>query len=138
MRYASSDIFRRMCLGLLGAALGLSVAACGNAGVSQGAATINNSNGGEGVTSGNGTATLTWTAVTQNTDGTLLTDLAGYKVFYGVSASAMNTVALLSDPTLTTYVVRNLPSGTWYFAVAAYTSSGTEGAMSNIGTKTIS
>lgn len=138
MSYANSDTLRRLCLGLFGAALALSVAACGNVGVSNGTATVSSSNGGEGVTGGNGTATLTWTPVTQNTDGTLLTDLAGYKVFYGLSASAMNTIAQLTDPTLTTYVVRNLPSGTWYFAVVAYTSGGTQGAMSNIGTKTIS
>jgi large repetitive protein len=84
-----------------------------------------------------GSATLTWTAVTENTNGTPVSGLAGYKIFYGTSESAMNTVVTLANPSLTTYVVTNLSAGTWYFAVAAYTSSGTQGETSNIGSKTI-
>jgi hypothetical protein len=141
MSCSCSDTLRRLRLGVLGTALALSVAACGGGGggvgASNGTATVNSSGSGEGVASGNGTATLSWTPVTQNTGGTPLTDLAGYKVFYGASASAMNTVVVLSDPSLTTYVVTNLSSGTWYFTVAAYTSSGTQGTLSNVGTKTI-
>lgn len=85
----------------------------------------------------NGTATLNWTAVTQNTNGTVLTNLAGYKVHYGTSPSAMNTIVVLSNPSLTTYLVTNLSSGTWYFGISAYTSSGTESSSSNVGQKTI-
>jgi len=84
-----------------------------------------------------GAATLRWTAVTQNSDGTVLTDLAGYKVFYGVSPDALNTVVVLSDPNVTTYEVTNLTSGTWYFAVAAYTASGTEGVLSDVAAKSV-
>jgi hypothetical protein len=124
-----------MRLGILGTVFALNVAACGNAGVSNGNATVNSSGSGEGV--GGGTATLSWTPVTQNTDGTLLMDLAGYRVFYGPSASDMNTVVVLADPNLITYVITNLSSGTWYFTVGAYTTGGTQGAMSNVGTKTI-
>jgi hypothetical protein len=85
----------------------------------------------------NGTATLSWTPVTSDTNGTPLVGLAGYKVFYGTSATAMNTTVTLANPSLTSYVVTNLSSGTWYFAVAAYTSGGTLGVQSNVGTKTI-
>ncbi len=85
----------------------------------------------------NGTASLTWTPVTESTSGTTLTDLAGYKVHYGTSANAMNTVVVLSNPSVTTYLVTNLSPGTWYFGVTAYTSAGTQGALSNIGSKTI-
>jgi hypothetical protein len=83
-----------------------------------------------------GSATLSWTAVTANTDGTTLKDLAGYKVHYGPSPR-MSTVVVLSDPRQTRYIVSDLPSGTWYFAVAAYTSSGIEGVWSNVASKTI-
>ena len=114
----------------------LGIAACGSAVVSNGTATASSSGNGEGV-AGNGTATLTWTPVTQNTDGTLLLDLAGYKVFYGSSATVMNIVTELPDPSQTSFVVPNLSAGTWYFTVAAYTTSGTQGAISNVGTKTI-
>lgn len=85
----------------------------------------------------NGSATLTWTPVTENTNGTVLTNLAGYNVHYGTSPNSMNTVVQLDNPSLTTYVVGNLASGTWYFGVAAYTSAGTEGVVSNVGSKTI-
>jgi hypothetical protein len=133
----NSGTVSRMCLGILGTVLALNIVACGNAGVSKGSATVNGGGEGEGVTSGNGTATLIWTPVTQNTDGTLLTDLAGYRVLYGPSVSAMATVVVLPDPNMMTYVVTNLTSGTWYFTVGAYTSAGTQGAMSNVGMKTI-
>jgi hypothetical protein len=85
----------------------------------------------------NGTATLDWTAVTQNLDGTTLTNLAGYNIHYGTSASSLTQVIQVSNPSLTAYVVSNLSSGTWYFGVAAYTTGGTEGALSNVGSKSI-
>jgi len=85
----------------------------------------------------NGSATLNWTSVTQNTNGTVLTNLAGYKVHYGTSPSAMNTIVVLSNPSLTTYLVTNLSPGTWYLGVTAYASDGSESALSNVGSKTV-
>ena len=87
--------------------------------------------------SSNGTATLDWTAVTQNMNGTTLTNLAGYNIHYGTSAGNMSQTIQVSNPSLTAYVVTNLSSGAWYFAVAAYTSGGVEGVLSNVGSKTI-
>ena len=84
-----------------------------------------------------GSATLSWVAPTQNTDGTALTNLAGYRIAYGTSASALNQTIELSNPSLTTYVVDDLAPGTWYFAVKAYTSAGAESALSNVASKTI-
>ena len=85
----------------------------------------------------NGTATLDWTSVTQNTNGTALTNLAGYQVHYGTSAGNLNQVVQIANPSITAYVLTNLSSGTWYFAVTAYTTTGTMGNMSNVGSKTI-
>ena len=85
----------------------------------------------------NGTAALTWTPVTKNTNGTVLTDLAGYRVHYGTSPNGMSTVVTLANPSLTNYLVSNLSSGTWYFGLTAYTTTGIEGTVSNIGQKTI-
>jgi hypothetical protein len=84
-----------------------------------------------------GTASLTWTPVTKNTNGTVLGNLAGYRVHYGTSANSMNTVVTLANPSLTNYLVTNLSSGTWYFGISAYTKSGMEGSLSNVGHKTI-
>jgi hypothetical protein len=84
-----------------------------------------------------GSATLNWSPVTQNTDGTVLVDLAGYEIFYGTSATAMDSTIALPDPNQTTYLVANLSPGTWYFAVAAFTTGGIEGVTSNVASKTV-
>jgi hypothetical protein len=119
----------RLSFRILIIALALSVAACG---------VVNpNASGSAAGEASNGTATLNWSAVTQTTDGGELNDLAGYLVFYGTSPGAMSTVVTLSDPNQTSYVVTNLSAGTWYFSVAAYTSSGLQGEMSNVATKSI-
>ena len=84
-----------------------------------------------------GTATLTWTPVKTNTKGSALKDLAGYKVRYGTSPQGLYTVVVLKDPAQTTYVVRDLYPGTWYFTVTAYTRSDVEGVPSGVGSKII-
>jgi hypothetical protein len=84
-----------------------------------------------------GTATLSWTAPTQNTDGSALTDLAGFRVYHGTSPGALNDVVQLPDAGTTTYTFNQLASGTHYFAVSAYTNSGVESALSGVGSKTI-
>jgi hypothetical protein len=123
---------RPLRLGVLGIALAL-VAACGGGG------TQNPVSGQPDATpqSVGGTVTLSWTAVSQNTDGAALTDLAGYRVYYGTSPDALSSLAVVPDPSATSYQATNLPSGTWYFAVAAYTTNGTQGVLSNIVSQTI-
>ena len=87
--------------------------------------------------SGTGAATLSWTAPTQNTDGTALTDLAGYKVYWGTSSGNYSSSVTLNNPGLTSYVVDTLSSGTYYFSVSALNSSGVESVLSNEASKTI-
>jgi Putative Ig domain len=84
-----------------------------------------------------GSATLSWTPPTTNTDGSTLTNLAGYRIVYGTSASALNQTVELSNPSLSTYVLSGLGSGTWHFAVKAYTTGNVESALSNVRSKTI-
>lgn len=83
------------------------------------------------------TATLSWLPPTTNTNGTVITDLAGYRIYYGTDEYSLNQVIDISNVGITTYVIQGLPAGTWYFAVRAYTASGTESALSNIASKTI-
>jgi hypothetical protein len=85
-----------------------------------------------------GNATLSWIPPTQNEDGTALTDLAGYRIFYGTSASNLNQQINLANPGLTRYVIDNLSGGTWFFGIRAYSATGSESAMSAIASKTIS
>lgn len=66
-----------------------------------------------------GEATLSWTAPTQNTDGTALTDLAGFKIYAGlVQGGPYGDVSItINNPTTTTFVVPGLAEGTTYFFV---------------------
>jgi hypothetical protein len=89
------------------------------------------------IGSSNGSATLSWTAPTENTDGSTLANLAGYRISYGTNASALTNSIVIGNPSVTTYVVENLSAATWYFAVTALTSSGTESDLSNVANKTI-
>lgn len=84
-----------------------------------------------------GSAALSWAPPTQNTDGSALVDLAGYAIYYGTSASNLATRIAITDPSATSYTVGKLSTGTYYFALAAYTSTGIESALSSIGSKTI-
>lgn len=89
------------------------------------------------VQSGAGSATLSWTPPTQNTDGSTITNLAGFRIQYGTSPSALTQMINVGNPSVASYVVSGLGSGTWYFAVRAYNTSGAESADSNISSKTI-
>jgi hypothetical protein len=85
-----------------------------------------------------GSATLSWTAPTENTDGTPLTDLSGYTIYYGSSASALTNTVQVTDPSTTSGVVSNLSAGTtYYFAVAANASDGTQSALSSVASEAI-
>ena len=77
-----------------------------------------------------GNVTINWSAPTQNTDGTALTDLAGFKIHYGTASQKYTQTITVSNPGLVTYVVTNLAAGRYYFAVTAYSSAGTESARS--------
>ncbi len=80
--------------------------------------------------------TLSWDPPTTNADGTPLTDLAGYKVYYGNASG--NYTSNLDVGNVTTYTVTGLQPGTYYFAVTAYDTSGNESDFSNEVSTTIS
>lgn len=74
--------------------------------------------------------TLSWSAPTQNEDGTTLTDLAGYKIYYGTSSRNYTNEILIENPSVTTFVVDNLSPNTYYFAATALDASGDESRYS--------
>jgi hypothetical protein len=75
-----------------------------------------------------GTAELTWTRPTKNEDGSTLGNLAGYKVRYGLSASSLTQVVDVAGAAVTSASIEGLSTGTWYFSIASYTSTGVESA----------
>jgi hypothetical protein len=85
-----------------------------------------------------GAATLSWTAPDQNTDGSVLTNLAGYRIYYGTIANVLDQVIDIPSVGMTTYVVDNLTAGTYYFSIRAYNAAGAESAFSPIVSDTIS
>lgn len=84
-----------------------------------------------------GSATLTWAAPTENTNGTSVTPLVGYTIYYGTTEGALTQSTVVSGASTLTDTITGLTPGTWYFAVAADAADGTQSAMSAIGSKTI-
>lgn len=72
--------------------------------------------------------TLTWKAPTTNSDGSTLTDLGGFKIFYGTSSSmSNNTVVDVKDPAATSKVLGpGLAPNTYYIVMDAYNTGGAE------------
>ena len=81
---------------------------------------------------GDSTVTLTWTAPTKNTDGTDYTNPAGYRIFYGASASALTQTVELRNPALATYDVTSLTPGEWFFAIRSFATTGAESVNSAV------
>ena len=116
------------------------LAACGggtgvDAPVSNGAADVDAPvSNGAGPT---GVAELSWTPPTENTDGTPLLDLSGYKIYFRPAEGSYTELIDLSSPELTMYVADNLAPGTYFFVITAYDSARVESDFSNVVSKTI-
>jgi hypothetical protein len=79
--------------------------------------------------------TLTWTPPTQNTDGTALTNLPGYRLVWGTVGALSHTIELPAN--VTTYTLADMPAGSWSFGVMAINSQGNASELSNIASKTV-
>lgn len=84
-----------------------------------------------------GSATLSWTAPLQNTDGSPLTNLAGYRIYWGTQSGSYPNSVTLTNPGLTTYIVESLSPGTYFFVATALNAVGTESSFSGVASKTI-
>jgi len=84
-----------------------------------------------------GSATLSWDPPTENSDGTPLTDLAGYRIYYGRNEDNLGQVVVVTNPGLTRYVIENLSPARWHFAMTSVNAEGVEGPRSQIASKTI-
>jgi hypothetical protein len=67
-----------------------------------------------------GDLTATWTAPATNCDGSPITNLAGFRAYWGPYR------ADLPDPALTSYTVGGLPPGEWWIGITAYNADGEE------------
>ena len=89
-------------------------------------------------------AALTWDAPTTYTDDTPLTDITGYRIYWGPASGAYldsRTIGMPSCVDVTgtmqcTYTLTELPAGTYFFAVTVFNAEGYESAFSNEATAT--
>ena len=82
--------------------------------------------------------TLSWRPPTTNVDGTPVTDIAGFRVFYGEAAGQYSHSLLVASPDVTTVLIEGLaPATTWYFSVKAFTTGQVESDYSAEVSKTL-
>ena len=65
-------------------------------------------------------------APTTRTDGSPLTNLAGYRIRYGTSSGSYPNLIGIPNGGLTSAVIENLPPATYYFVISAYDTAGAE------------
>lgn len=84
-----------------------------------------------------GSAQVFWTAPTLRDDTSNLTDLAGFKVYYGTSAGSLGNVQQVANPSATGVTISGLAAGTWFFAVTAYDSGNVESIRTTVVSGTV-
>jgi hypothetical protein len=103
------------------------LAACGG-----GASTSGDSQ--NSATTLDGRISLSWAAPSTRSDNSYLpmTELQGYRIYYGTSADDLSMLVDLNDNSITDYSINDLPSGSYVFCVTAYDLDGQESSMSNL------
>ena len=84
-----------------------------------------------------GSITLSWTAPTYNTDGSVLTDLDGYRIYWGAAPGQYPNSVTIDNQSITVYVLENIPVGTYEFVATSFNSAGVESNYSNPVTKVV-
>ena len=66
-----------------------------------------------------------------------MTDLAGYRIYYGRSPNFLDQSVVLNNPGLTRHVVENLTPANWHFEMTSVNQGGVESMRSTTVSKTI-
>jgi len=86
---------------------------------------------------GIGSVTLEWAPPQTNTDGSYISDLAGYVIYYGTDAGNYDTTIHIRNVGLTRYVVDNLAPATYFIVATAFNQAGVESGFSNEVTRSV-
>jgi hypothetical protein len=70
--------------------------------------------------------TITWTPPTVNEDGSALTNLAGYRIYYGTTSGDYQELIDLNSGGMTSHVITGLTPGTYFLAMSSINASGVE------------
>ena len=90
------------------------------------------------VTPSNGNVTVSWVIPTENTDGSELTDLAGFKIYYGEERENLDQEIVLNNPAQTSQIIEDLSVGkVYYFTVICFNQYYIESELSEIVSKQI-
>jgi hypothetical protein len=73
---------------------------------------------------------VSWTPPAQNTDGTALTNLSGYRISYGTSPGVYIRTVDVNTAGVTSCMLENLLPGKYYVTVTSKTSAGVESVAS--------
>lgn len=77
---------------------------------------------------------ISWQPPSKKVDGSDLTDLAGYRIYYGtrLGPGGYSQWVDVESALATSHLIENLATGTYYVAIVAVDSSGNESRFSNI------
>ncbi|MCG7939772.1 MAG: putative Ig domain-containing protein [Candidatus Thiodiazotropha lotti] len=91
------------------------------------------------VAASTGSMSLNWTAPTTRTDGSSLnlSDISGYQIYVGTTASNLQMHVDLSQGDLSSYTLDNMDLGDYYVAITAYDHNGNSSDLSNIVQKSV-
>jgi hypothetical protein len=78
-----------------------------------------------------GDVTLSWTPPLVNASSST-PEVAGYHIYYGENKRNMTHVVTIASRNTTDYVIKHLTIGTWYFAIASYSTEHIESALSAV------
>lgn len=84
-----------------------------------------------------GSMSISWSAPTVNTDGSPLTDLAGYRIYYGTTQGVYPNVINIDNSSVNTYLIENLLPDTYYLAGTAFNVSGIESDFTSVATRIV-
>ena len=89
------------------------------------------------IYTGSGSVTLDWMPPTENTDGTPLTNLAGYHIYFGIEDGRYTEQIVIHNPGIATYVIDNLAVNTYYFVATACNDAGIQSPYSDVAIKVV-